>query len=63
MDAVEPGKMWDCKTSQMSQSPRAALNAFGLFAAVPAQMRARRSAYAIPGIRVSLKLATKELKP
>jgi len=28
-----PGKMWDCKTSKMSQSPRAALNAFGLFAA------------------------------
>jgi hypothetical protein len=27
------GKMWDCKTSKMSQSPRAALNAFGLFAA------------------------------
>ena len=27
-----PGKMWDCKTSKMSQSPRAALNAFGLFA-------------------------------
>ena len=26
-----PGKMWDCKTSKMSQSPRAALNAFGLF--------------------------------
>ena len=25
--------MWDCKTSKMSQSPRAALNAFGLFAA------------------------------
>jgi len=27
--------MWDCKTSKMSQSPRAALNAFGLFAAGP----------------------------
>jgi hypothetical protein len=27
-----PGKMWDCKTSKMSQSPHAALNAFGLFA-------------------------------
>jgi hypothetical protein len=27
------GKMWDCKTSKMSQSPLAALNAFGLFAA------------------------------
>ena len=26
------GKMWDCKTSKMSQSPHAALNAFGLFA-------------------------------
>jgi hypothetical protein len=26
--------MWDCKTSKMSQSPLAALNAFGLFAAV-----------------------------
>jgi len=25
--------MWDCKTSKMSQSPPAALNAFGLFAA------------------------------
>ena len=25
--------MWDCKTSKMSQSPLAALNAFGLFAA------------------------------
>ena len=25
--------MWDCKTSKTSQSPRAALNAFGLFAA------------------------------
>ena len=24
--------MWDCKTSQMSQSPLAALNASGLFA-------------------------------
>jgi hypothetical protein len=24
--------MWDCKTSKMSQSPHAALNAFGLFA-------------------------------
>lgn len=24
--------MWDCKTSKMSQSPLAALNAFGLFA-------------------------------
>jgi len=33
MDAVEPGKMWDCKTSKMPQSPYAALNAFGLFAA------------------------------
>jgi len=33
MDAVEPGKMWDCKTSKMSQSPSAALNASGLFAA------------------------------
>ena len=27
------GKMWDCKTSKMSQSPLAAFNAFGLFAA------------------------------
>ena len=27
------GKMWDCKTSKMTQSPLAALNAFGLFAA------------------------------
>jgi hypothetical protein len=25
--------MWDCKTSKMSQSPHAALNASGLFAA------------------------------
>ena len=25
--------MWDCKTSKMPQSPHAALNAFGLFAA------------------------------
>jgi len=25
--------MWDCKTSKMSQSPLAALNAVGLFAA------------------------------
>ena len=32
VDAVGQGKMWDCKTSKMSQSPRAALNAFGLFA-------------------------------
>jgi len=30
--AVGQGKMWDCKTSKMSQSPHAALNAFGLFA-------------------------------
>jgi len=27
--------MWDCKTSKMSQSPHAALNAFGLFAGGP----------------------------
>ena len=33
--AVSYGKMWDCKTSKMSQSPHAALNAFGLFAAGP----------------------------
>ena len=32
--------MWDCKTSKMSQSPRAALNAFGLFAAGLSKSRA-----------------------
>jgi len=31
--------MWDCKTSKMSQSPLAALNAFGLFAAQDRQAR------------------------
>jgi hypothetical protein len=37
--------MWDCKTSKMSQSPRAALNAFGLFAAeAPGRARAHVSA-------------------
>lgn len=33
VDAVGQGKMWDCKTSKVSQFPLAALNAFGLFAA------------------------------
>ena len=32
VDAVGQGKMWDCMTSKMSQSPLAALNTFGLFA-------------------------------
>ena len=35
VDAVGQGKMWDCMTSKMSQSPLAALNAFGLFASIP----------------------------
>ena len=35
VDAVGQGKMWDRKTSEMSQSLRAALNAFGLFASWP----------------------------
>ena len=39
------GKMWDCKTSKMSQSPHAALNAFGLFAAA-APGRARAHVFA-----------------
>gem|GEM_PF-2153333 len=30
---VGQGKMWDCKTSKMSQSPLATLNTFGIFAA------------------------------
>ena len=55
--------MWDCKTSKMSQSPHAALNAFGLFAAVPVQVRGRRSTYAILGTRASLEVSKKELKP
>jgi hypothetical protein len=38
--------MWDCKTSKMSQSPRAALNAFGLFAAgAPGRAKAHMFAW------------------
>ncbi len=53
--------MWDCKTSKMSQSPRAVLNAFGLFASRGSASIGEELVWAVRRLRRSVVLTQEGL--